>query len=296
MDAKIPETPGVLDPHHKFDSFYNDMDSGYQSFDVKNSSISLAATHSTPVKRGILPDISVGFTISRGSLLQETIEEVPSTDTPKKRKCCVSNSNSLPKKLKIHSGNRIKIASSSKRKLIPDDGKPASIPTNEGRAYMDFLTELNQGYSKVLREIFRLLSAEDLHNMTLVSHKWSAIINENTQSDLKINLKNFRHKLSDSKENLDIIKKEKYFKENDSNFKTKKPFSLYNKKKEMKRANTLAGGEFFSSPSKKTAIKNDWGFHFSSIFPKTPSISSKTQAFDLKKKLHHLQHIIENKI
>lgn len=258
MDANIPESPGVRDPHNKFEISYNDMDSGYQSFQVKNSSITLAASHSTPLKRSMLSDLSAGFTISRGSLLQDTIDEVPSNNTPKKRKSGVSDSKSLPKKLKIYSGSRTKATPSSKRKLIPDDIKPVYIPTNEGRPFIDYLTGLNQGYSKVLREIFRLLSAEDLHNMTLVSQKWSAIINENTQTDLKINLRNFRHKLSDSKENLDAIKKEKDYKHDDFNFRTKKPFSLYNKKKEIRRSNTLGGGEFFSSPSKKAAIKNDW--------------------------------------
>lgn len=258
MDANKPESPAVLDPHHKFESSYNDMDSGYQSFEVKDSSITVAATHSTPLKKSMLSDLSEKFTLSRGCLLQETIDEVPSNNTPKKRKSGVSDSLSLPKKLKIYSGSRIKATPSSKRKLIPDDNKPPYVPTNEGRAFIDFITELNQGYSKVLREIFRLFPAEELHNMTLVSQKWSAIINENTQPDLKINLKNFQHKLSDSKENLDSIKKEKDFKEDDFNCKAKKPFSLYNKKKEIKRANTLAGGEFFSSPSKKAAIKNDW--------------------------------------
>lgn len=259
MDANIPESPGVRDPHNKFESFYNDMDSGYQSFEVKNSSITMAATHSTPLKKCMLSDLSAGFTISKGCLLQEPIDEVPSTDTPKKRKCSVLNSCSLPKKLKIYSGSRIKATPLSKRKLIPDDNRLPHIPTNEGRAYMDFITVLNDGYSKVLREIFRLLSTADLHNMTQVSHKWSAIINENTQADLKVNLKNFRHQLSDSKENLDAIKKNKNdFEENNVNFRAKKPFSLYNQKKDLKRSNTLSGGEFFSSPSKKAAIKNDW--------------------------------------
>lgn len=262
MDTNIPESPGVRDPHNKLESSYNDMDSGYQSFEVKNSSITLAATHSTPLKKSMLSDLSVGFTISRGSLLQDTIDEVPSNNTPKKRKSCVSASKSLPKKLKIYSGSRMKAKPSSKRKLIPDDNKPIYIPTNEGRPFIDYLSELNQGYSKVLMEIFRLLSAEDLHNMTLVSQKWSAIINENTQADLKIDLKNFRHKLSDSKENLDAIRKEKDYKQDDFNFRTKKPFSLYNKKKEIKRANTIGGGEWFSSPSKKAAIKNDWVSRF----------------------------------
>lgn len=271
MDANIPESPGVRDPHNKFESFYNDMDSGYQSFEVKNSSIILAATHSTPLMKSILPDLSAGFTIPKGCLLQETIEEVPSNDTPKKRKCPVFCSNSLPKKLRIYSGNRTKLTPTSKRKLIADDNKPPYIPTNEGRKKMDFITGLNQGYSKVLREIFRLLSAEDLHNMTLVSKTWSSIINENTQIDLKIDLKNFRYKLSDSKENLEMIKSEKPLKIDDFSLKAKKPFSLYNKlkKKEIKRANTLAGGELFSSPTKKAAIKNDWVssfFHLSILF------------------------------
>lgn len=259
MDSNIPESPVVRDLHCKFDSSYNDMDSGFESFEVTNSSITMTAAHSTPLRKCMLSDLSAGFTMSRGSLLHETIdEEVPSfNNTPKKRKICMSDSKALPKKLKIYSGSRVKATLSSKRKLIPDEFKPPYIPTNEGRPFIDFITLLDQGYSKVLREIFRLLSAEDLHTMTLVSQNWSAIINENTQTDLKIGLRNFRHNLEISKENSDMITKS----ECSDGFSARKPFSLHNKKKESRKPCSV-----FSSPSKRTAIKNSWVSKFSLIF------------------------------
>lgn len=260
MEAHIQESPISRDIHHKVDSFYNDMDSGYQSFDIKDSSsIIVSATHSTPLRKNSLPDQSSGFNITKGCLLQETIEEVSCTNTPKKRKSTASTSNSLPKKIK-YQRSRAKSIPSSKRKLIAEEKTTFARITLEGRNYIDFLSELNAGYSKVLREIFRLLSPEDLHNMTQVSHKWSEIISDNTQWDLKNNLKKFRHELSDSKENICNNEKAKDLekpKEEDFVFVPKKPFQRHNTRvKPLKRAHTI--GEFFSSPSKRAAPSNEW--------------------------------------